>query len=285
MPRVRVVTDTPADVPKAEARAQDIAVVPLNVTFGQETVLDGDLNPEEFWSRAVANHPQTSQPPVSSYTEVFDSLTADGSEVVCVAVTSKHSGTYNAACLAAQQFGDKVAVWDSLSISWGERFQAEAAVEAARQGKSKDEILALLHQDVGDRTHVFIVLDTIESLKKGGRAAKFMPVMEKVAQLFNIKLILLFKEGEIKLLGTANSFSRGLLRLEREVMALGALERCAVMHIRNPETADKFARSLADKLGISSSEIPIVETGAVLSAHGGPGVVAAVALAKRPETP
>ena len=255
MPRVRVVTDTPADVPKSEARAQDIAVVPLNVTFGQETVLDGDLSPEEFWSRAVANHPQTSQPPVSAYAETFKSLLADGSDVLCVAVTSKHSGTYNAACLAAQQFGDKVAVWDSLSISWGERFQAEAAVEAARQGKSKDEIVALL-QDMRDRTHVFIVLDTIEYLKKGGRAAKFMPVMEKVAQLFNIKLILLFKEGEIKLLGTVNSFSRGLLRLEREVMALGALERCAVMHIRNPETADKFARSLADKLGISPPKSP-----------------------------
>ena len=142
----------------------------------------------------MTNHPQTSHPPSLPMPRAFKSLLADGSDVLCVAVTSKHSAPTTPRVWQPNNSATSWPYGTRFPSRRGERFQAEAAVEAARQGKSKDEILALL-QDMRDRTHVFIVLDTIEYLKKGGRAAKFMPVMEKVAQLFNIKLILLFKRA------------------------------------------------------------------------------------------
>ena len=280
MPKVRIVTDSAADMTKAEADRLGIIVVPLIVTFGTESCLDGELDTETFWRKAHVVHPQTSQPPVGAFDKAFAPLVDEGAEVICIAITSKHSGTFNSAWTAAQRFAGKVAVFDSWALSWGESFLAQAAAEAASEGKTMSEILTLLG-DARDRLHTFILLDTIEFLKKGGRAAKFIAVVEKVARFFNIKLLLTMKEGELKLLGTANSFSRGLLRMEREVLSLVPLERLAVMHIRNPETADRFARSLAAKLTPPLSQVPSLETGAALSCHGGPGVVAAVALTKR----
>jgi len=258
-----------------------IIVVPLIVTFGNETYLDGELDVETFWRKTEMVHPHTSQPPVGVFDKAFASLVDEGSDVICITVTSKHSGTFNSAWTAAQRFGGKVAVFDSESLSWGETFLAQAAGEAARAGKSLGEILTLL-EDLRNRLRIFILLDTIEFLEKGGRAAKFISIVKQVVRFFNIKLLLTMKEGELKLLGTANSFSRGLLRMEREIQALGPLERRAVMHIRCRETAERFARSLAAKITPPLPEVPSVETGAVLSCHGGPGVVAAGAVLRRP---
>ncbi len=280
MPKIRIVTDSASDLPKAEMDRLGIVVVPLVVTFGNETYLDGELDAETFWRKTETVHPRTSQPPVGAFDKVFAPLVDEGAEVICITITSKHSGTFNSASTAAQRFGGKVVVFDSESLSWGQTFLAQAAGEAAREGKTSGEILTLL-EDVRNRLRIFILLDTIEFLEKGGRAARFISVVKQVARLFNIKLLLNMKEGELKLLGTANSFSRGLLRMEREIQALGPLDRVGVMHIRNRETAERFARSLAAKLTPPLLEVPSLETGAALSCHGGPGVVAAGVVLRR----
>jgi DegV family protein with EDD domain len=276
---VKIVTDSASDMSPEMARRLDVVVVSLVVNFGSESCLDSDLDNETFWIKAKSVHPQTSQPPVGAFESAFAPLVEGGAEVICITVTGKHSGTFNSATMAAQRFGGKVNVWDSYSISWGQIFQVEVAVEAANQGKSAPEILAIL-ADTRQRLQVNLVLDTIEFLKKGGRASKFISIVEKVVSFFHIKPLITFKEGELKLLGTANSFTRGLLRLEREALALEPLEKLAVMHIRNAEVAKKFAENLKGKLAYPLAEVPVLETGAVLSCHGGPGTIALAALPK-----
>lgn len=279
MPTVKIVTDSASDMSPEMARRLGVTVVSLVVNFGSESCLDSDLDNARFWEKAGATHPQTSQPPVGAFEYAFAPLVEGGADVICITVTSKHSGTYNSALMAAQRFGGKVAVWDSHSISWGQIFQVEAAVDAANQGKSTAEILQVL-AEVRQRHYLALVLDTVEYLKKGGRAAKFISIVEKVVQFFHIKPLIVFKEGELKLLGTANSFTRGLLRLEREALALEPLEKLAIMHIRNQEVAEKFGKNLSGKLAYPLPEVRVLETGAVLSCHGGPGVIAVVALPK-----
>lgn len=283
MQKVRIVTDTTADLPKEVAAEHDITVVPLIVNFGTETYLDRELDNDTFWEKATVIHPQSSQPPVGAFEEAFAPLVEASFDVICLTVTSKHSGTYNSAQLASQRFEGKVAVFDSWSLSWGLGLQALVAAQAAREGKGMAEILSML-EDARRRTHVVILLDTLDFLEKGGRAAKFINVVKRIVRAFNIKPILNLKEGELSLLGATNSYRRGVLRLEREVESLWPFERLAMFHTRNHVQAASFARTLAERFSLPVEDIPVSETGAVLSVHAGPGALAACVLASpKPE--
>lgn len=281
MRECRVVTDSGADLPKSTAAELGVTLVPLIVNFGEETYLDGELDMDTFWDKARHVHPKTSQPPMGVFEEAFARLVDEGADVLCITLTGKHSGTYSTACMAAQRFGRRVTVFDSKSVSWGQRFQVEAAVAAAREGQPVSEIVKML-AEMQTRLHMFFLVDTLEYLERGGRIAKLLPTIKRFVRFFNIKPLLTMIEGEVRLMGVVNSFARGELRIEREVLALGPLERLGVFHMRNHERALRLAESLATKLSQPTIEIPIVEAGAVLSTHGGPGVVAAIALRQRP---
>ena len=277
MSPIRVVTDTGADFKPEDAKKAGVELVPLIVNFGDETFYDRVLDVDEFWERAQTVQPKSSQPSVGAFEEAFAPIVEGGDEVLCVTITGKLSGTYNSAWTAAQRFGDKVTVIDSLNLSWGQRFQVEAAQEAVNEGKSVAEIKEIV-ADVLDRTRVFILLDTLDYLERGGRAAKLIAIVKKVVRFFNIKPILTIKEGELGLLGTANSFKRGMLRIYREIDAVAPCSRVAVLHTHNPEVAKDFAASVAKRAGIAVEDIPIDEIGAAVSTHGGPGLVAAMVL-------
>ena len=121
---IRVVTDSSSDLPPDLARELEIEIVPLSVHFGTDVYPDSELTAEEFWQKAS----------VGAYTEVFEPLVASGNQVLCVALTSKHSGTYNSALLAAQRFSGAVTVFDSESLSLGLGLQAVAAARHAQAG-------------------------------------------------------------------------------------------------------------------------------------------------------
>ena len=171
---IRVVTDSSCDLPSEVLEELGIVVVPLVVRIGREEFLETDLEIDEFWAkvsaaRAQGLFPQTSQPSLGAFESVFATLVGAGNEVVCVTITSKHSGTFNTAWAAAQRFGEAVGVIDSWSTSLSLGFLAMAAARAAREGASLSEVLTLL-REMRARTHLFAVLDTIEYIRMGGRA-------------------------------------------------------------------------------------------------------------------
>ncbi|MGD2176522.1 MAG: DegV family protein, partial [Anaerolineae bacterium] len=180
-------TDSSCDLPRHLLERFNIAVVPLNVHFGVESYSDGDLPPEAFWEKAahVGAAPKTSQPSVGAFEAVFAPLVVGGGSVLCLTLTGVHSGTFNAACLAAQRFGEAVRVFDSQSLSLGLGLQALEAARAAQAGRSMQEILTLL-QDLRSRVHLTVVLDTLESIRRGGRADAFIAVADRMTQLLNI---------------------------------------------------------------------------------------------------
>jgi DegV family protein with EDD domain len=276
--KVAVVTDTCCDLPSDVLEEYDIDVVPLLVHFGTEEYDDGELSPELFWEKARGpHHPRTSQPPVGRFEGAFERLISSGKEVLCTTVTSMHSGTFNAARVAAQRFGQAVQVFDSRSLSVGLGVQAIAAAAAARAGKSLEEILVLL-EDLRARTRVVIVLDTLENLRRGGRADAFIAVAERMARALNIKVLVNVEEGQIKLMGAARSFRGSLKRLLSTVEQLGPLEYLGVAHTRSIERANQVADRLAELTGFARERILVRETGAVLSTHAGQGVIAVMAI-------
>lgn len=275
---IRIVTDSSCDLPRRLLERLKIAVVPLVVRFGPEVYDDGELPVAEFWRKAAGpHHPQTSQPSVGKFEELFARLIAQGKQVLCLTVTGKHSGTFNAAHLAAQRFGEAVQVFDSLSLSLGLGVQALAAAQAARAGRSMQEILALL-EDIQDRMRLAIVLDTLENLRRGGRANGFISIVDRMTQALNIKAIINLVDGQLRLMGAARSFKGGVRRALSLVEGLGPLEHLAVVHARNRALAEEIADRLAELTGFPRERIWVQETGAVLGSHAGPGVVGVVAV-------
>jgi DegV family protein with EDD domain len=275
---VRVVTDSSCDLPRRLVERFKIAVAPLIVHFGPEVYEDGELSVEEFWQRAAGpHHPQTSQPSVGRFEELFERLVAQGKQVLCLTITSKHSGTFNAARLAAQRFGQAVKVFDSLSASLGLGLQALAAAQAAQAGRSMQEILALL-ENMQARMRFTIVLDTLENLRRGGRADGFIAVVDRMTRALDIKPIINLVRGQLRLMGAARSFQGGLRRVLAVVEQLGPLEQLAVIHTRRQEMAEEVADRLAEHIGFLREHIWVRETGTVLSAHGGAGLIGVLAL-------
>jgi fatty acid kinase fatty acid binding subunit len=275
---IKIVTDSGGDLPAQLRQEWDIESVPLTVLFGEEAYRDGDLTVDEFWEKAAGpHHPKTSQPPVGAYEEVYERLVALGKQVLCVTLTGKHSGTFNAARLAAQRFSGAVIVFDSLSLSLGEGVQALVAAEAARAGHSMAEILAIL-ENLRARMRLLIVLDSLENLRRGGRAAAFIAVADRMARALNIKVMINLEEGQLRLSGAARSFKGALARVLGMIEQLGPLDHLAVVHTRNPHTAQEVAEELAQRTRFPRERIWVRETEGVLAVHAGPGVIGVMAV-------
>jgi len=222
---------------------------------------------------------------MGAFEEAFERLTADGSSVVCLTITSKHSGTYNTAWAASQRFSGLVHVVDTASLSLGQGLQVLAAVRAAAAGRLAEEIVALI-TDLRQRMKLFILLDTIEYLRRGGRANGLIPILDRMVRALHVKPLLTLVDGRLSPLTLARSPSHGLARLKQEIERLMPVEHLAVVHSRFAETATDIAQKLARLTGLSLPDVLTVETGPVLASHAGPKVigVAAVHGASHPDS-
>jgi len=276
MPKTVIVTDTGCDLSDDLQKRYGITTVPLVVRFGQDVYLDGELTRDEFWAKARegAIHPATSQPSVGAFEEAFAHLVARGYRVVCPVLTSKHSGTLNSAYTASQRFPGRVTVFDTLSASLGQGYQAIAAAKAAAAGRRVSEIMTLL-RSIRARTHLFACLDTIEYVRRGGRLDQMIPVLERLVRRLNIKALLQVVEGQIRPLGAARSRTQGMQRIVQEVARHKPVEMLFAIHTRAARVVTGFARSLAEQLNFPFERVMIAEAGPALSSHAGPGVIAA----------
>jgi len=275
---VRIVTDSAADLSKSICERLKIGIASLIVTSEGESYEDTALDKARFWQMAESEQGVgTSQPPTGAFRRMFQRIIDEGHEVVCLTVTSKHSGTYNSAWTAARDFGDKVSIFDTLSLSLAQGWQAVRAAEMAAAGKTRDDILAMLNSLV-DRTRVLIYLDSTDFLRRGGRASKLMPHIERLVKRLNLHPILDVIEGELKLYGVVRSRKKAITRIAEQIAGLPRIEQLAVAHIRAEEAAQQLAAELSRLTGVARDAIQIGEAGVVLASHAGKGVVAAMAV-------
>lgn len=278
MAAIKIVTDSAADLPTEVARAHGIAIVPLLVTFGDVSYEETALSSQEYWRLAEGpTPPGTSQPPIGAYAQTFSPLVDQGHRVLCLTVTSRHSGTYNSAWSAAQPFGDRVVVLDTESLSWGEGWMAVQAAGLARMGLDMREILEQL-QAFRARIQLVIQLDTVESLRRGGRAARLMPMIDRLVRTLSLKPLLNVVDGELKLVGVARSRRKGYQRMATYLADHAPVEGLGVVHARSLEGAQEVADLLSSRLSFPREDILIGDVGAVLSCHGGRGVLGALAV-------
>ncbi|MFO7697446.1 MAG: DegV family protein [Anaerolineae bacterium] len=277
---VRIVTDSGCDLPPeldSELRAWGVHTIPFVFNFGLEACEDKSMSMQAFLARALQTWPTTAAPSVGAYASAFQHILAAGDQALCLTITGRHSGTYNAARLAAEDFPpDQVAVVDTLSLSLGEGFLALAAVQAAQAGATLHEVVAILRDMIG-RIHFFIGLDTLDYVVRGGRASRFVGA---IASLLQLRPILSVEEGELTLRDKPRTRARckqRLLAMAGECLPAVAL---GVMHAAAPDEAHELAESLASLSGAALSTIPVVEVGMALATHAGPGGLGIVAVSE-----
>ncbi|MGA2803949.1 MAG: DegV family protein [Acidimicrobiales bacterium] len=275
-PRIRVVTDSAADLDRAVAADHGVGVVHLDVrlgAFGPEVT--STWSPEEFWERsaAVAELPETSAPSPGEFKETFSGLADEGAEgIVCITLSSKLSATYQAAVIGAESVTDRirVRVVDSLLATMAEGLTVLDAVVAAEAG---GDLEAVERAAIASRERILLfgALESLDNLRKGGRLGSAQALL---GGLLDIKPVLEIRDGVLELESRPRTRSRSFERLATKVREAGELDRIAVVHAAASDV-DSFVGLLATLL--PRDRISVGWLGPVVGTHVGRGTVAVAA--------
>lgn len=278
--QTRIIIDSTADmIPGLRART---TVVPLTVTFGDEEFVDGvTITHQQFYEKLVETDvlPHTSQATPDAFARVFKEVSREGAEAVVITLASKLSGTYQSACIAAQD-RDNIFVVDSGSATIGGGILAEYALRLADEGLDARTIALRLEEAKG-RIHVIAMVDTLEYLKKGGRissAAAF------AGSLLNLKPVLAVEGGEIKVLGKARGSKQGNNLLVTEIDKAGGVDFDMPVLLGYTGLSDallqKYIRDSEALWAHSKTQLNTTVIGSVIGTHAGPGAVAVAFFAR-----
>jgi DegV family protein with EDD domain len=279
MGSVRIVTDSACDMPKALLEASAIDVVPLTIRFGTDEYTDGvDLSTAEFWKRCSESTrlPETAAPAPGAFHEAFDRAAADGCDaVVAITLSSKLSGTYQAAVVAAEAMGGSIDVHvvDSAMVTAAQGLLCLEAAEHAERGDDAATIAEHARRRAATAGLVG-TLDTLEHLVKGGRVSSARAML---GSLLSVKPILVLRDGEIVEDGRQRTRGRALEHVAARTEAAAPFDWLAV---GGGDASD--LRVVVDRLRDVETTHPLIETeiGPVVGAHGGPGVVGVCWLAR-----
>ncbi len=197
--RIKILTDSSAQLTPEEIEKYDITVVPLSVTVGGNTYLDGiEISRQEFVKKMSesAELPKTSQPSIGRLVDTINDLTSDGSEVIGIFLAKVLSGTIDAARQAVKLTGksDQVHIVDSELTDRAEGLQVLEAARDAEKGKSISEIIDHLEK-IKKTQRLRLMIVNLENVVKGGRLG---PISGKIANMLNIRIELQMPNGELK---------------------------------------------------------------------------------------
>lgn len=274
---VGVVTDSTADLPLDLADDLGLRVVPMSVSFRDETFISRvTISDEEFYARldATTQLPTTAQPSPAWFEEAYADCVDDGlAACVSLHVSRELSGTVGAARRAAQDADLDVHVVDSRQVGGGLALMALAAQRAAAAGASAEEVVAAAER-VRDGLVNVVVVDTLENLRKGGRVSGAQALVGNVLQ---VKPILGVRDGRLEPIDRARTLRRGLDTLVDHVVdAIGeAPADVVVTHALAPERAEQLWERLRERVDVASELTTVF--GPVLGTHTGQGAVAVAA--------
>ena len=272
---VRIIVDSTTDLPEQTARR--VTVVPLTIHFGEQQYVSGvDIDARKFYEMLVEGDvlPTTSQPTPYAFTQVFQEAVDAGDTVVCITVSSKLSGTYQSACIAAADFPGKVFVVDSLTVAIGGGILTEYALSLTDKGMDAEEIAWKLMQK-REKVRLLALLDTLEYLKKGGRISSAVAF---AGGLLNIKPVIAVADGEVKMLGKARGSKQGNNLLVQEIDKAGGVDFEKPLLLGYTGLSDALLQKyIVDSAALwqgKVEQLPVSIVGSVVGTHAGPGAVA-----------
>lgn len=281
---IKLMADSACDLEQTEADALGIALMPLAIRFGSEEYWDGvTLSHREFFEKLIETDeiPQTSQISDYRFEEAFASLTADGSQVIAVTLSSRLSGTNACAVRAAKKFPGKVYVVDSMNACLGERILVDYALRLIREGQlSAPEIAAELDEKK-NKIQLLAVLDTLKFLRKGGRIST---VTAFAGEMLSIKPVISVVKGEPKLIGKAMGSKKGNNLLNRLVDECGGIDFTMPYVLGYSGLSEDFLmKYLHDSEHLwkeHTDHVPYYLIGSTIGTHVGPNAIAVAFFAK-----
>lgn len=272
-----VVTDSTASLPPEVAQAWSVVVVPLQLVVGDRTLDEDPKGSANTVTAALRQREQvsTSRPNPDVMLAAYERAAADGAtEIVSVHLSSKLSGTYESAELAARRSPVPVRTVDTGQLGMGTGFAVLAAARAVAAGGDAAAAETAAHT-CAEATRSLFYVDTLEHLRRGGRIGAAQALLGSVLA---VKPLLTISDGTVVPLDKARTSTRALQRLvELSVEAaqsLGGPVDVAVQHLASRQRAADIAERLHERLQLD--EVGISEVGGVLGAHVGPGMVAVV---------
>ena len=279
---VRIITDSAADFEHQELQELGVTLIPLVVTFGEQSYLDGvELNKEQFYEKLLGSDvfPQTAQPSPAVLQEIFTQAHEAGDEAVYITLSSGLSGTYQTARMICEDLEfEGCYVLDGLNATGGQRMLVEQACRLRDAGKSGAEIVAQI-EPLRGRVRLYACLNTLENLYRGGRISH---TVYKVGSMAQIKpIISIDPEGKVAVPGKAMGMRKGMDTL------------CKYLESHQPDpdfpvylmytNQRSAAESLGQRMEAHGYSIPadrIIGVGAAIGTHIGPEACGVVYIEK-----
>ena len=271
--KTRIIVDSTADLmPEYKSR---VSVVPLTVHFGEEEYIDGvTIDHKTFYEKLIESDvlPSTSQATPDAFMKEFEKAKTAGEVAVVITLASKFSGTYQSAMIAAADY-ENIYVVDSASAAMGSGILVELAFRLLDEGKSAEEIAAILEEEK-KKIVIVALVDTLEYLKKGGRISKTVAFAGTV---LNIKPVLSVVDGEINMLGKARGSKMGNNLLVQEIDKAGGIDFSKPVLLGYSGISDALLQKyIEDSRYIwegNLKEVRYTTVGSVIGTHAGPGAV------------
>lgn len=265
--KIAVVTDSTADLPIDLLERYQIESIPNLVVIDGQSLEDGkDFTRQDFYKRlpTLTVTPTTATTSAGVYHQLYARLLHAGADnIVSIHTSSKLSGIFNTANLAANAFGGKVRVVDSGQLSLGVGFPVLAAAQVAAEGGELSAVLEAA-ASVIRRVHVVAMLDTLEYVRRSGRVSW---AQARLGDLLRIKPFVELKGGMVSSLGEARTRRKGISRLLEMLRRLGPLERLAILHTDAEADAHKLLKEFDPHPEIDPL---IIYVTTVIGTHVGP---------------
>lgn len=265
--KIGFVSDSTSDIPTSLAEQYGIQIVPALVNINGKSYADGvDISREDFYNRlpGLRPLPTTSSPSVGSFQERYEKLFNGGADfIISIHPPNDLSGIFNAARLAAQDFGQRIRVLDSGQLSLGLGYQVILAAEAAAQGAIQDEVVNLL-ESLRRRVRVTALLDTIDYVHRSGRVSWATAM---IGGMLHLHPLIELRFGVVHRLGQARTHLQGIERLIETLNSWGPLERLAVLHTNAESAARKLLEHVKSKVAVPPL---LVNVTTAIGTHVGP---------------
>lgn len=272
--KTRIIVDSTADLlPEQKAR---VYTVPLTVRFGEEEYIDGiTIDKTGFYQKLMQTDvlPTTSQASPAAFAQAYEEAKQAGEEAVVITLSSRLSGTFQSARIAAQDY-DHIHVVDSGSCTIGSAILAMQALAYLDAGLDGATIARKLNEDK-EKIVIVALVDTLEYLKRGGRISKTVAFAGTV---LNIKPVLSLIDGEIRILGKARGSKMGNNLLVQEIGKAGGIDFSKPVLLGYTGLSDVLLiKYVEDSRALWENNLPTVPctcVGSVIGTHAGPGAVA-----------
>jgi DegV family protein with EDD domain len=274
MNKIKIITDSTADLRDEQIKKYSIEVVPLTITIDDKSYTDRvDISPVEFLEKMGQSKelPKTSQPSTGTFLELYDRYIDEGYDIISIHMTGGMSGTVRSAESAAQMAKGKVTVIDSRYISKALSFQVLEAADLVSKGKSLQEIVKHLEK-VREQTRLFLMVDTLENLVKGGRIGKGKAFL---GSLLNIKPIASLEGGEYTPASKARGYSQVIKYLVKqfsEDVKGKNVKRIGIVHSEAKDLVSQLSSAIHGITDFQNIEIDY--TTPVIATHTGKGTIA-----------